>query len=93
MPDKSYVDCWECVNFYECNYSGILTGRLTSCPEYKQKPMTNADRIRSMTDEELCDWVSDGCPQDECDSSIIDCWTCWMRWLKQPAEEADHDRS
>ena len=42
---KTYVDCWECINFDECHYSGFLTGRLTSCPDYKQKPMTNADHL------------------------------------------------
>ena len=56
------------------------------------KPMTNADRIRSMTDEELAKWISeeyyvphcptgDGCPDDLGDHDGCD--VCWMKWLKQ----------
>lgn len=89
------VDCMECTNFIECHYSGQLTGRLTSCPDFKQKPMTNADRIRAMTDEELvenfrdlmpdelfCSGVCPDCGQD----SIPPCDLCRLKWLKQPAE-------
>ena len=54
----------------------------------KPKPMTNADRIRSMTDEELAD--------------LLNQWgtstRAWQKdpgetlyWLQQPAEEDDHD--
>ena len=45
--------------------------------------MTNADRIRSMTDEELAEWIHDqiidrniGIPSDT-----------WLDWLKQEAQE------
>lgn len=51
------------------------------CP-YRTKPMTNADRIRAMSDEELAQnmsdwqWCGDGLdPKD------------WLEWLKQPAEQ------
>lgn len=30
---------------------------LTDCPEYEAQPMTNAYRIRAMTDEELCEAI------------------------------------
>ena len=49
------------------------------CKHFREK--TNADRIRSMTDEELAENMSD--------------WQCWgggldpkdwLEWLKQPAE-------
>ena len=50
----------------------------------KPKPMTNADRIRAMSDEELAKLL---------------CCTGWrmieqkecLEWLQQPAEEDDHD--
>ena len=58
--------------------------------EYVEKPfmppMTNADRIRAMTDEELAEFLwGDGCPgsKRECDG---DCVKCFLEWLKQPAE-------
>jgi hypothetical protein len=44
------------------------------CPAFKS--LTNADRIRSMTDEELADWLAKSDP--ECDPSE---W--WLRWLRQ----------
>ena len=40
------------------------------------EPYTNADRIRSMTDEELAEWLSKNDP--ECDTPE---W--WLRWLKE----------
>ena len=56
------------------------------------KPMTNADRIRSMSDEELAEWL---CSMFEC--RIGKCPACEMcsagdngliKWLQRPWEEA-----
>ena len=51
-----------------------------------EKPKTNADRIRAMSDEELADKVV--CPHtlnwDNCEN---DCHSCRLHWLQQPAEE------
>ena len=46
--------------------------------------MTNADRIRAMSDEELARWLEyegGGACAEMCG---------WMNWLQQPAEEDDH---
>jgi len=57
--------------------------------------MTNADRIRAMTDEELTDWyfdkffpcapycsmLQDGCPEH------YDCKICLLEWLKQVVDK------
>lgn len=62
---------------------------------YPNAKPTNADRIRSMTDEELATWISeeyyvphcptgDGCPDDLGDHDGCD--VCWMKWLKQEAK-------
>ena len=54
--------------------------------------MTNADIIRSMTDEELAKYMADirefrGCPND----SLIDCQDtcagCWLEWLRSEAND------
>lgn len=57
---------------------------------YGEKPQTNADRIRAMTDEELAEWLASfvhcdcpvvhyrGCGSEECDVP-------WLDWLKQEA--------
>lgn len=46
-----------------------------------QKPITNADRIRSMTDEELAEWLSCNSTGDGYGNSAED----WLDWLKQEA--------
>jgi len=52
---------------------------------------TNADRIRSMTDEELTkffiDLMQGNCPRptSEC---FGECEACWLEWLKQEASNA-----
>ena len=46
---------------------------------------TNADRIRSMEDEELAKILGNKCicpPTTEC----VNCFECWLEWLQQPAE-------
>ena len=57
------------------------------------KPMTNADRIRSMTDEELAELIdreTDSCaPTGDCEKMSRDCKACWLEWLQQPAREED----
>lgn len=64
------------------------------------KPKTNADRIREMSDEELAEWLHNGISSDACDfckyeNGHCDGSRCWGKaeeeiiaeWLKQPAKE------
>ena len=51
---------------------------------------TNADRIRSMTDEELAQYMGDvqtwgGCPNHGARNCTENCADCWLDWLKQEA--------
>lgn len=56
------------------------------------QPQTNADRIRSMTDEELAELFTHlCCPYSlggkvECNIENKGCKECWLDWLKQEAE-------
>ena len=68
---------------------------------------TNADRIRSMSDEELAEFLTDINPTNCQDCGFSHGWRCQpdrddysdfekckegrKRWLKQPAEEADNE--
>jgi hypothetical protein len=57
--------------------------------EITAPPKSNADRIRQMTDEELCDFL-DGflCYEiDCCRAEDIECRDCKMKWLKEEAKE------
>ena len=53
-----------------------------------QQPKTNADRIRSMTDEELANLLAhkvDAC--HNCSTDSVDtCVDCWLEWLKKEDE-------
>ena len=50
--------------------------------------MTNGDKIRAMTDEELAKILNGGCPQRraKCNGR---CGTCWLEWLRSPVEESE----
>ena len=55
------------------------------------KTMTNADRIRAMSDEELAEFldsteICDGHPLENCALANIPCKECILKWLQQPAE-------
>lgn len=76
------------------DYCGV-TNRL--CPDCDgtgmiSVPMTNGERIRAMSDEELADFyvASLRCPPGKnvgrCEIVGV-CKDCWFEWLKQAAEE------
>ena len=58
-------------------------------------PVTNADRIRTMTDEELAEQVCDHtcmlCPIEGCEGRIEEgrkkCKQHWLDWLKQEVDD------
>ena len=60
------------------------------------KPITNSDRIRSMTDKELAEMMSpndSGCPPimrggKSCFGQIS-CEKCWLDWLNQEASDGE----
>ena len=60
-------------------------------------PMTNADRIRAMSDKELAFFLADEIPHGDCYGCELDCscdspWinegcrNAFYKWLRQPAE-------
>ena len=97
---------------YNCGGHGFITtiyeGGQTSaiCPVCggigtHEIQMTNADRIRAMSDEELATFISeiaDECERNtECNQHCYGCdieycvrESC-LKWLRQPAEEDKHD--
>lgn len=66
-------------------------------------PMSNADRIRAMSDEELAVKIGAFCETSQCKSNngvvcpVFDncprghIGASWLAWLKQPAEEVNDD--
>lgn len=99
----------------ECLFDHLWTDETTTCPKecegcqiidgkptnYKPKPMTNADRIRAMTDEELANCLYEIgfdchlCSEHErlSDNPFLryekcdeKCTEHCLKWLQQPAE-------
>ena len=89
---------------YNCGGHGFITtiyesGQTsTICPVCggigtNEIQMTNADRIRAMSDEELAKIIEHelGCPvTGDCERMSRDCKACWLDWLQRTAEEDDH---
>ena len=55
--------------------------------------MTNADKIRMMKDEEIATMLSLSCPVNKVCPHLgtrihqTVCFECWLKWLKQLAED------
>lgn len=67
-----------------------VTKELLNALDNVKKQQTNAQKIRSMTDEELAKILGDKCicpPTGDCPKMCGDCDICWLEWLQQPAEE------
>lgn len=73
-------DCNVCINGKLPSYSATCVECGLSRKNFK--PVTNADRIRSMTDEELAEWLSR--PPV---TWVYKSKTEWLDWLKQEATE------
>ena len=52
--------------------------------------MTNADRIRSMSDEELAELIVVKIKDIHHQGMRELAYSAWLKWLQQPAEEDDH---
>ena len=69
-----------CPNYETVKESGAY---LCGVLDERKRKKTNADRIRSMSDEELARWLEyegGGACAEMCG---------WLNWLQQPAEEND----
>jgi hypothetical protein len=82
------MKCINCNSYF--NFDELYKRRIGEV--LKPKSITNADRIRAMTDEELanfvslcCGWTCAECPVGkECNGD--ECFSTWLGWLKQEAQ-------
>lgn len=83
-------------DYVEACTEAISALRQQDVPYKDVGKMTNADRIRAMSDEELAKLMLDGCRGSKCDDQpqnefgSVNCFQCRMKWLQQQAEEDDH---
>lgn len=93
--DIHTLEGWHHANYGDYIIRGVK-GELYPCKadifnmtyEVVDKPKTNADRIRAMSDEELAKWLTPkGCPTEATGRCFrVSCKDCWKEWLQQPAE-------
>lgn len=81
--------CKECLHVAVCGRYAATGGRVRDCEHFAGKEViTNADRIRAMTDEELAFAII--CPRDmgaDIATCALTCMECCLQWLHQPAKE------
>lgn len=82
------------VDFYEPIFENCKTVNV-EIPNFEVLPMTNADRIRNMSDERLASLFGNTCDCDnaccfihnEGVSCMNGCEAAWLEWLKKEVEE------
>ena len=90
--DFKSAECGGCmVSYYDGEQIGLPSN-------FEQKPQTNADRIRAMSDEELAQWLClnygcTKCPGQELCTINDGKHNGLTKWLKQPAEENDYEKA
>ena len=87
--------CKQCREFEKCKDDAFINGAKFDPNESVKycagfEPITNADRIRAMSDEELANIIA-GTPickerYMDCLNEGRDCEPCLLEWLKQPTE-------
>ena len=90
--------CKNCPAYAKCTvtYRGSSCAALRSTYGIDSDPelITNADKIRAMSDEELAEFLAEPCSCDvdpgcdgyrECGNDL--CLKYLLKWLQQPAEE------
>lgn len=91
------MTCKQCKNYDECQFDAACNDAVFD-PDCSAKHctgfelMTNGDRIRAMSDEELAAFLADddrACPQKHpnCRKYIDKCDGCWLEWLQRPVED------
>ena len=77
-----------------CNYTACIFPVIKTTTITNQKPITNADRFRAMSDEELAElwWERVDCGEcpvhKECRMTGQDCKRLALDWLRQEAADA-----
>jgi hypothetical protein len=93
---RKTIDVWEEVARSEISVTAERREKICpTCNGTGEVSVTNADRIRAMSDKELLDiFRYRGCPPDRLTGECVKvgvCEACWVDWLKQPAKEVSND--
>lgn len=91
-PDRDDAAIAAMLAYANATDDELLAQELREWAEYEQgvkPPVTNADHIRAMSDEELSRHCN-GCPpgKDYMTCEFVGaCDACWLAWLQQPYKE------
>lgn len=72
-----------------CQNSACIKSFSITYEAWDMKPLTNADRIRAMSNEELADFMKmkKSCPDEtKHKGCVLSCGECWLEWLNTPAK-------
>ena len=98
-PETSRDELWKYeadTRIEACNEACRMGADALRAQQERENPMTNADRIRAMRDEELALWLCDLFSADTCYTHCPGYDFCYdpygksnglKKWLQQPAEE------
>lgn len=75
--------CYSCKFYKDCHHGLTSAGIIAGCPHYEKLVVTNADRIRAMTDEELAFYIVNH-PMWSDESACV-------AWLKEPITEGESE--
>jgi hypothetical protein len=84
--------CGECkhylAEFYHCQKNDVMAEAFNTCEDFEPKVITNGDKIRQMSNEELAELFDNSCKVcsmgiTECD---VECVKGILAWLNAPAE-------
>jgi hypothetical protein len=92
--------CGECKHYiaemYHCTKNDVMAEAHNTCEDCTAKTITNGDKIRQMSNEDLAKKfgihaMCDFCPAESADcgrghGNIKYCRDAWLNWLNTPAE-------
>lgn len=91
MSDFLRGDCHKCK--FEITAECVPRSQKMGFPNCYQSTMTNADRVRSMSDEELATWIdhlqADAYERGMMETAIVDypnTYSNWLDWLRKEAK-------
>lgn len=90
MKTKTCGECKYYVPYSICPCVGV--NNITDyCERFEPKVITNGDKIRQMSDEELAKKFGYPCPplyKKHCrGDNPEECAECWLNWLRQEAKD------
>lgn len=77
----------------DCCVTAYVNDERQGPSHWKPVPVTNSERIRAMSDEELIAvfHLEDDCPPthrtNRLCNAVDSCIECWLKWFQQPVEE------